>query len=171
MVARVVQWWLLDGQHSDNSSDTIIVHHSVWQYSRYFRMEWAVTKCRELLKASPDGFLFQVGDRIIVSDSEMMCAMKRAVDSLVAEEQPTMSAAAGLPQYITLLRISVDGQQTLGLFGNICSSEQKQFRKHQRSWQLVSINRWRRVDREQRACDQIQRAISPCNQWYNSSQS
>jgi hypothetical protein len=73
-------------------------------------VDWVV-ECRDNYGATLDDYVFQIGDRILVSASEMTAAMKRTVEFLGWDSSKvtahslryggaTMLAAAGLPQYV-----------------------------------------------------------------------
>ena len=75
------------------------------------RMEKWLTKCRDKLGATELDYVFQIGDRVLVSDTEMTLAMKRTVEHLGMSSAKisahslryggaTMLAAAGIPQYV-----------------------------------------------------------------------
>ena len=71
---------------------------------------WAV-KCRNLYGATSEDYIFQIKERVLVSDVELATAMKRTVEYLGWDSSKvsahslryggaTMLAAAGLPQYV-----------------------------------------------------------------------
>ena len=73
-------------------------------------VDWVV-ECRDNYGATLYDYVFQIGDRILVSASEMTAAMKRTVEFLGWDSSKvtahslryggaTMLAAAGLPQYV-----------------------------------------------------------------------
>ena len=73
-------------------------------------VDWLV-ECRDIYGATPDDYIFRIGDHELVSAAEMTAAMKRTVEFLSLDSSKvtahslryggaTMLAAEGLPQYV-----------------------------------------------------------------------